>query len=134
MPIIGKIDIHRAFARQGFPFSGGTISSVILKKFDLIIKGTLTTPIDYINFPMPDRPYTFRASSSDASFTLEIPCEKNGEYVFTDAEAVLGSDERLIKKYPSSNSGYLIISQGKDINFAEMNIFAALAAEHALAI
>lgn len=134
MPIIGKTDIHRAFARQGFPFSGGTISSVTLKKLDLIIKGTLTTPIDYINFPMPDRPYTFRASSSDASFTLEIPCEKNGEYVFTDAEAVLGSDERLIKKYPSSNSGYLIISQGKDINFAEMNIFAALAAEHALAI
>lgn len=82
--LLNKVDIHKAFHKTGFPIPGGRIKSISLKGQDLLIEALSNTPKEYIGFPTAEQPYTVRASRSDCSLEIAVPCEKRKNDIYVD--------------------------------------------------
>ena len=124
LPVIRSTDFHKAMFRTGFPVRQGYIRSCRLSGKNLIIKGILNTPCDYISFPTADAPYSVRAVRSDKSIEVIFPCESAKGVTFLDALRILGEDvSAAFERLPGVESGYLICSAGNEISYMEINIF-----------
>ena len=124
LALLKHTELHRALTRHGFPISGGRIKDISFKNQELIIRGTTQKAMDYITFPTPDSPYSFRMNGSDGSFDFALPCDKDKGITYLDAQAVLGDRMSALEEYPGFSNGYLIIKDQKEVNYAEINYFA----------
>lgn len=123
LPIIAKVDFHRAMYKLGFPASQLQITKINISGHDLCVKGQQkAVSMDYISFPTAECPYSLIMNSADKSFQLTISGEVSADAVYIDAQALLG-DTSSIKKYPSYADGYLILANKGDINYLEVNAF-----------
>lgn len=59
-------------------------------------------------------------SGKQKNFTLRIPCQNQKNYSYVDLEEFI-FDCSALMKYPSYESGYLLIRTGDEINYAEVN-------------
>lgn len=131
LPVIRQTDFHRAMSRMGFPAGDYMIKNYKVTSAGLFVNAIRKKdPVDYISFPTGDAPYSLRMSSATGETELEIPGETVGENtVVIDAETILGrlsGNEDVISelaKYPSYESGYLILKSNNHINYLETNLF-----------
>ncbi|MGF6375703.1 uncharacterized protein YprB with RNaseH-like and TPR domain [Clostridiales Family XIII bacterium PM5-7] len=123
LPILAKVDIHRALFNLGLNTDDFLITKIRLSGHDLLVHGTQkSTPINYMSFPTEETPYALIMNQMDRSFQLTIIGESSADAVYIDASALL-SDTKGIEKYPSYTDGYLILKQRGNVNYLEINAF-----------
>ena len=124
LPLLRQTYLHRALTKNGFPIEGGLIKGISYKNQEVVIKGVCYKPSDYIMFPTADSPYSFRMSGSDGLFEIAVPCEKEKQIVYIDAQSILGEKMEKLENHPGFSSGYLIIKNEAEVNYAEINYFS----------
>lgn len=123
LPIIAKVDFHRAMYKLGFLADQYQIGKINISGHDLCVNGMQKgNPKDYISFPTEKRPYSLVMNSKDKTFELTISGEASAGAVYIDAQGLL-DDTSSIKKYPSYADGYLILTNNGEINYLEINAF-----------
>ena len=124
LPIIEKLDFHRAMFKRGFLAGSFFIDEIKLKGQDLIIHARQQEKAkDYIAFPTEEAPYMLMMNSSAQDASLTIPCECESGALFIDAQTILGPAFAKIDHYPGVVNGYLILSQNNQPNEMEINAF-----------
>lgn len=122
LPIIEKLDFHKAMYKRGFPAGRFNIEQISLKGRDLHVKGKqLRDSIDYIAFPTEETPYMLMMNSSSGDVDLTIPSECEAGALYIDAQAILGPIAQKMDLYPGMTNGYLILSQDNHVNEMEIN-------------
>lgn len=124
LPIIERLDLHKALFKRGFPAGRFLIDQISIKNKELHVKARqLRDAIDYISFPTETAPYMLMMNSSDASVDLSIPCECTSGNIYLDARAILRSASMKLDRLPAVVDGYLILSQKNQVNELEINAF-----------
>ena len=124
LPIIERLDLHKALFKRGFPAGRFLIEQVSIKNKELHVSGRqMEAPTDYISFPTEAAPYMLMMNSSDGSVDLSIPCECTAGNIYLDARAILKSASLKLDPYPGVVDGYLIVSQKDQVNELEINTF-----------
>ncbi len=127
LPIIEKLDFHKAMYKRGFPAGRFLIESISVSGKELHINGRQTNDaMDYISFPTETAPYTLMMNSSMGEVDLSIPAEGQAGAVYIDNRAILRTASMKLDGYPAVVDGYLILSQKGRINEMEINAFAKL--------
>ncbi len=139
--VLSKCDMHRAMYHLGFPIKVDNANTGILivdkiktERNSLFISGRQTphrsgtasrgTPygIDYMGFSYGDWPAESRFESRNMSFSMQLPVIRESGLCIIDLDAA-GLDRRAFEKYPSSNSGFLVLENHNNRNFMEANHF-----------
>ncbi len=124
LPIIERLDLHKALYKRGFPAGRFLIEQVAIKNKELQVKARqLCSPVDYISFPTEAAPYMLMMNSGDGSVDLSIPCESTAGSIYLDARAILKSASLKLDPLPGVVDGYLILSQKDQVNELEINTF-----------
>lgn len=135
LPVIKQTDFHRAMTRMGFLAGDYLIKGSKARSAGLFVGAyKKTDPQDYISFPTEKAPYSLRMSSTDGRTELDIPGEQvAGDSVVIDVKTILEnldlSKEKLesviseLERYPSYQSGYLILMRDGRVNYMETNLF-----------
>lgn len=124
LPIIERLDLHKALFKRGFPAGRFLIEQVSIKNKELHVKALqLRDAIDYISFPTEIAPYMLMMNSSDGSVDLSIPCECTAGSIYLDARSILRTASMKLDAFPGVVDGYLILSQKNKVNELEINTF-----------
>lgn len=136
LPVLAQCDLNKALCNYGFPTRHSVISNIKISKTDLFISAYANEAItDYISFPIGEKPYRIMSNSLYSLIEIEIPIthvgnEETGDISIIDAVSVLGYDSlenfalsQNLSSYPGFESGYLILRQGKSINYLAVNLF-----------
>lgn len=124
LPIIERLDLHKALFKRGFPAGRFLIEQISIKNKELQVKARqIRDAKDYISFPTETAPYMLMMSSSDSSVDLSIPCECTSGNIYLDARAILKSASLKLDPYPAVVDGYLILAQKNQVNELEVNTF-----------
>lgn len=124
LPIVERLDLHRALFKRGFLSGRFHIEQISIKNKELQVKARqLKDAGDYISFPTETAPYMLMMNSSDGSVDLTIPCECTAGNIYLDARAILRSASLKLDSYPGVVDGYLILSQKDKVNELEINTF-----------
>ena len=124
LPIIEKLDFHKALFKRGFPAGRFLIDQISIKNKELQVKARqVRDSMDYISFPTETAPYMLMMNSFDGGVDLSIPCETTGNNIYLDARAILRSSSMKLDHLPGVIDGYLILSQKDQINALEINTF-----------
>ena len=92
LPIIERLDLHKALFKRGFPAGRFLIEQISIKSKELHVKARqLQDAIDYISFPTEAAPYMLMMNSTGGSVDLTIPCESASSNLYLDARAILCS-------------------------------------------
>jgi uncharacterized protein YprB with RNaseH-like and TPR domain len=122
MKVFEKLDIHKIMYHTGFIVShlGKKIyiKSIELKKDSIFVTGKhKNIPIDYRCYL---HSHEAQLSVKTGIFSLRIPWQNAKNYTYIDLEE-FSWDLSALEKYAGYQSGYLLISQGDEINYAELN-------------
>lgn len=124
LPVIERLDLHKALFRRGFPAGRFLIEQISIRNKELQVKARqLYDAIDYISFPTEAAPYTLMMNSADGYTDLSIPCDSRAGAIYLDARAILRSSSLKLDAFPAVVDGYLILSQNEQINALEINSF-----------
>ena len=124
LPIVERLDLHKALFKRGFPAGRFLIEEIAIKNKDLQVKARqLKDAIDYISFPTEATPYMLMMNRIGGSVDLSIPCESTAGNIYLDARAILRSSSLKLDPYPGVVDGYLILSQKDQVNELEINTF-----------
>jgi len=125
--IISKCDMHRAMMSMGFPTDKGLKTGrPKLKSGCLCISGKQSPDscfcMDYIGYEFNGCPVHARISSADGTFSFEVPVTRNSGMTLIDLDA-LGLCREEFEKYPTCESGYLVIEDREGLRHLEINHF-----------
>lgn len=124
LPIISKVNFHKAMFKLGFLAGDFLIRKVTMSGRDLHVLGSqLTEPKDYISFPTEEQPYSLIMDSASREFELTVPGQAEAGAIYFDAQTILGKTISEIEKYPSVTNGYLIAEEYGKINHMDINAF-----------
>lgn len=124
LPIISKVNFHKAMFKLGFVAGNVLIQRVNMAGRDLHVFGSqLKSPIDYISFPTEDTPFSITMDSTSRDVELIVPGQAEAGAIYFDAQAILGENVKEIEKYPSVTNGYLIAEEYGKIHHMEINAF-----------
>ena len=132
LPVIRQTDFHRAMFRMGYPAGDHIVKRCKVTSEGLSVEAQcLNDPKDYISFPTDTAPYSLRMDSCEGKTELDIPGQIIGDSVVIDAMTILrsldaeASDDILseLSRYPSYQSGYLILRNDNNVNYFETNLF-----------
>jgi len=124
LPIIERLDFHKALFKRGFLAGRFQITQISIKNKELQVQALqLREPADYISFPTETAPYMLMMNSSDGSVNLSIPCESTAGSLYLDARTILRSASLKLDPLPAVVDGYLILSQKDQVNELEINTF-----------
>lgn len=140
--VIEKSDFHRAMHRMGFPCGDLTVSSIEFGKNTMRIFGCQRkNPIDYISFAESDSGYSLAFDSHTREFEILLPLRRESGLAFIDLTKLFNNEytscsERgnadnapiweSLTRYPSYQSGFLVLQQEQQINYLETNHFIKL--------
>jgi hypothetical protein len=120
--VFEKLDLHRIMFHTGFIVSDrgrkAYIRNIALQKDSILVSGT------HKNIDMDYRCYqasheaVFSAKQHD--FTLRMPWQYKKNYAYIDLEE-FSFDCSGMEKYAGYESGYLLIKNNEEINYAEVN-------------
>jgi hypothetical protein len=123
LKIVNKCDFHRAMYHLGFPAGPLNITKLRVERDHLLVQGIQRkVNMDYMGFFWNDQPVESRFTSADNSFYFKIPVIRQSGLVIADLQA-MGIDTSDFKKYPSYNSGFLVLEQESQRNHMEINHF-----------
>ena len=124
LPIIERLDLHKALFKRGFPAGRFLVEQISIKNKELQVKARqYSDAIDYISFPTEVAPYMLMMNRSDGSVDLSIPCECTAGSIYLDARAILRTASMKLDAFPGVVDGYLILSQKDRVNELEINTF-----------
>ena len=134
LPVLLNCDLHRAMFRTGFPAAGLILTEIRVTKDSLHASartGRLGPLRDYIAFPTESLPVLVQASSVTSTCEFEFPARRIGRSALVlDASSLLGfpsdaafTEQSDLASYPAFQSGYLVLKQGRAVNYLEINAF-----------
>jgi len=132
--LIEKCDFHKGMFKLGFPVISNDVAlkveSIEVGKNELVVSGIQQkNPIGYISFGDVDREYALDFNRYDLSFRLSLPLLKKEGLYYVDLIKLFGETPEALEKYPNCQSGFLVLKNGKDINYLETNHFVKLLLE-----
>ncbi|MGI6730854.1 MAG: ribonuclease H-like domain-containing protein [Anaerovoracaceae bacterium] len=127
LKIFDKLDLHKIMFYMGFFVHGykkkALVRKIQIKKDAVIISGHHQgNSMDYRNFG-PDWEAIFQVHTGD--FQIRIPCKTIKDYRVIDIES-FSVDCSPLEKYAGYESGYLIIKDGPQVNYGEINHLSKL--------
>ena len=129
MPILKKVDIHKALYSLGFPVKGNNgwptlnITSLKVTNTDLKICGKYCgEKFSYISYPTMKKHFSC-VFNEDNTFEFEIHIIKHKGNTFINLPAFFRFHNRF-QKYPNFIKGFLLISDSNSVKHLEINAFA----------
>lgn len=123
LKIVNKCDFHRAMYHLGFPVGPLNITKIRMDRDHLFIQGIQRKcQIDYMGFFWNDQPVESRFTSSDRTFYFKLPVIRHSGLIIADLEA-MGLNIKDFEKYPSYDSGFLVLESESQRNHMEINHF-----------
>lgn len=123
--VIGKSDFHKAMYSMGFPAGEPSrrwqVRKIRTVRDKLVIEGSQgAAPMEYLGFAMDDYPLQTRFRAEDGTFRMELPIVRRSPVAAADLRAA-GLDEKEFQKYPGFGSGFLVVEEGNEVKYREMN-------------
>ncbi|MBO4991489.1 MAG: ribonuclease H-like domain-containing protein [Firmicutes bacterium] len=122
MKLLDKVDLHRVMSRRGFPVRCGQtlflVERIALNKKEWRIEAASRNLSQDMDVFMPACRLVHHAS--DHRLTVCISVMHLQGCIVADLEALPG-DYSSLARYPSYESGYLILHDGKEVAYAPMN-------------
>ena len=120
--ILDKLDLHRILFYEGFTITSQDkriyVKQISVESGNLVVTArTKNVSLDYYSF---ETGYQAIHKANERLLTLSIPYEKRHGACFIDLESI-DADFTPLEKYPSYESGYLILEEKGKINYAEIN-------------
>ncbi len=120
--ILEKLDLHRILFYEGFTVASGdkrayVKSMTLSNKVFTITAGTRNMDLDYYSF---ETGYQAIHKAKERKLTVTIPLERRQGADFIDFESIDADFSQLLR-YPSFESGYLILREKGTMNYAEVN-------------
>jgi len=120
--ILEKLDLHRILFYEGFTVACGSkrayVKSMTMKdKVFTVTAGTKNLDLDYYSFELG---YQAIHKIQEKKLTLSIPYERRQGLEFIDL-ASIDADFSQLHRYPSYESGFLILREKGTMNYAEVN-------------
>ena len=126
MPVLRNVDIHKAFYSFGLPCEDGkVIDKIKLSSKKLEISGHYYgSPLSYISFKAENCPFDIEISN-DWTFSCSMPIEcLNGSKFINLNEIFDEKSIEMFSSYPGYINNYLILSNGPDINYLDINMLS----------
>ena len=122
LKILNKLDLHRILFHEGFTVAMQDkriyVKSLSIGQKALTITGrTRNVNLDYYSF---ETGYQAIHKAGEKEMVLTIPFEKRHGATFIDLESI-AADFKPLEQYPSYESGYLILKEKGNTNYAEIN-------------
>lgn len=123
LKIIRTLNLHEIMYHRGFQIGfaemKATVSEMSFSGRKLMVGGRVDGVIgDYMCF---DDGFEFEVKSAKHMFRMEVICEDVNGYTVVDV-AALGVDTPQMRKLGGYESGYLILKDGKDVRYHEVNL------------
>ena len=120
--ILEKLDLHRILFYEGFTVTSGdkrayVKSMTLTNKVFTITADTENMSLDYYSF---ETGYQAIHKAEERKLTVTIPFERRQGADFVDLESIDADFSQLLR-YPSYESGYLILREKGKMNYAEVN-------------
>jgi len=120
--VLDKLDLHKILFYEGFTIASPDkkihIKEISLGSGSLVVTAkTRNVDLDYYSF---ETGYQAIHKAKERELTLSVPYEKRHGASFIDLESI-GADFTPLEKYPSYESGFLILEEKGIINYAEIN-------------
>ena len=125
--VMDKCDVHRAMNRMGFPvlLEGGClqVNRVQLGRDQLTAEGEQgRLALDYRCYELEGYPAQASFSRSSGSFRIDLPLIRRSGMAVVDLRAA-GLAEEDFARYPAGGSGFLVLQEGDEIRYREINHF-----------
>jgi uncharacterized protein YprB with RNaseH-like and TPR domain len=135
MKILDKLDLHRILYHEGFTVAERNrrclICSISIDKMTLkMVADTKNMTMDYYSFQTG---YHAVHNSALKRLTLEFPLEKLMDSLILDLHSI-PLDFAEMKLYPGYKEGYLILTDDKNIHYAEINRLLRIVSQELMAI
>ncbi len=137
-PIVKKADVHRAMSNIGFPVKSLSVKGIRFEiggsAADLSIGsgGRLTVsgvqrkrPLSYYSYDADGRKGDIAFDDRRAEFSFTVPLRRVGDLTVIDLDRVL-PDHAGLSESPFYESGFLVVKQGEEYKYAEINHFIRL--------
>ena len=130
LPVIQQTDFHRAMSYLGFPVSGIgrwprlNIGRIRMDNKSLEVTGFYGGPqISYTSYDSGMAPYTC-SFTPDGTFRFLFYTQHHKNSYYIQLPALLGeAGMNAMICYPAHVNGYLILTEGKQTNWMEINMF-----------
>ena len=140
IPIVRKAEVHRAMANLGFPVGDLSVQSIRIEASGgssgrvgassaggrLIVSGAQRrAPRSYYSYASFERDCDIEFDGGRSGFFVSVPLRREGELLFLDLEHLLPEVSELAES-PFYASGFLVVRQGAEYQYAEINQFVRL--------
>ena len=130
LPVIQQTDFHRAMGHLGFPVAGSNgwpqlnIGHIRTDNKGLEVTGTYGgAPLSYASYDSGMAPFTC-SFTPDGNFRFLFYTQHHKSSYYIQLSALLNEDSRnTMACYPGHVNGYLILTEGRQINWLEINMF-----------
>ena len=130
LPVIQQTDFHRAMSHLGFPVTGTgrwpnlNIGRIRMDNKGLEVTGFYGGPqISYTSYDSGMAPYTC-SFAPDGTFRFLFYTQHHKNSYYIQLPALLGeAGMNAVTCYPAHVNGYLILTEGKQTNWLEINMF-----------
>ncbi len=133
IPVLAKCDLHKAGFNLGFPVENLYLSKISFSGRELKITGRQRTPISYSAYGLDDSPIYIDFDRLSEEFYVNIPLIKKGDLLIADTRAV-DFDFSEMNIYENFERGFVLLKNGNDINYREVNHFVKLLLKRVLEI
>ena len=128
LPLLLRTDLHRAMYHQGFPAGRFVVKEIKTDRHGLTVTATPLPGCqiaDYMHFPTESEPYNVMLSSASETAEFTFPAEAAAPgVVVLDLIRLIGRESASeMVRYPAVESGYLILRNGTEPNYMEINAF-----------
>ena len=122
LQVIRKTDFHRAMSETGFPFNGGRISSVALRRDGMYIEAVQeTAPVEYA--AVDEHGVHCRFSKADGRCRIRGTLVETAGMRFFDT-APFGSLAETFDGEPDFHDGFVLVAAGEKVNYRALNRLA----------
>lgn len=120
--VLDKLDLHRIAFNEGFILAKEgkkiIINNISFKKNSIDVRArTKNLNLDYYSF---EGTYQAIHKALDREFSISLPYDSKKGAAFWDLEA-FNQDFSTLESFPAYESGFLILKDGRTINYAEIN-------------
>ena len=130
LPVVQQTDFHRAMSHLGFPVRGTAdwpqlnIGRIRMDNNGLEVTGFYSgSQISYASYDSGMAPYTC-SFTPDGNFRFLFYTQHHKSSYYIQLSALLTESNRnALTCYPGHVNGYLILTEGKQVNWLEINMF-----------
>jgi hypothetical protein len=133
LPILEKVDIHKAFFNLGFPVDCLSVTKISLDSKELKIWGQQSIPISYAAYGLDDCACVLDFDRYSKEFFVAIPIIRRSVLSIIDTKA-FEKDFSQLGKYETFENGFLVLQQNSTFNYIEINHFVKLLLERLLEV